>query len=77
MVNFKTEIIFGYCELKEIVKFENGKMVTYGYRIDYDRDGNETGRTEPTFLTAMGWSNGSFFIEKDLRELKESSSWLD
>jgi len=60
----------GYSELKQIRKFENGRMVTYGYRIDYDLSGNETGRTEPTRLSSIGWSNRPF-TENDLLELEK------
>ena len=71
MTEFKFNVFFGRTELKEFHKFEGGKMVSYGYRIDYDQHGNETGRTEPSAISSMGWGDGSPFTEHDYKELME------
>jgi len=34
-------------------KMEGEKMVCYGWSVDYDRDGNETGRTQPEVISSM------------------------
>lgn len=57
------------CEFKQFQEFQNGRMVTFGYRINYDRHGKETGRTEPERLSSIGWDDGSPFTEDDYREL--------
>lgn len=62
-------MIFGHRELKQFQRFENGKMVFYGYSIGYDQQGNETGRTEPTALSAVGWDGGTPFTESDYHSL--------
>jgi hypothetical protein len=67
MTKFDINVIFGYSELKQFHRFENGKRVCYGYRIDYNRDGVEIKRTEPQFVSAVGWSDGSPFTEADVR----------
>ena len=41
-------IVFGYSEIKQFCRFEDGRLVFYGYSIDYDRDGKERSRTEPS-----------------------------
>lgn len=66
---FKVKITYGHSELKQFNKFENGRMVTYGYRVDYDLSGTETGRTEPEPLVFIGWDNGAPFTETDYCEL--------
>ena len=58
-------------ELKQIDKFENGRMVSYGYRIDYDQFGKEIGRTEPLPLLSVGWDNGTPFTKDDLKQFEE------
>ena len=65
MCDFKVKIIYGHSELKQFDRFENGRMVTYGYRIDYDRDGIEKGRTEPTAVGSISWDNGKPFTKTD------------
>jgi len=62
---FNIEMIFGHSELKQFYTYENGRMVIYGYRIDYDRNGNETGRTQPSALGSIGWNDGSPFTKQD------------
>lgn len=66
------KIAFGYSRTEMFNKFENGRMITYSYRIDYDRDGKETGRTEPSILSSMGWGDGSPFTEVDYLILSET-----
>lgn len=70
-MGFKVTINYGYSELKEERRFENGKMSVYGYRIDYDRNGNETGRTEPSFISAIGWGDGTPFTEEDYKNISK------
>lgn len=60
---------FGYSELKQDQRIENGRLVTYGYRIDYDLEGNETDRTEPTAYSSLGWDDRPF-TQEDLEKLK-------
>jgi len=62
-------IIYGHSELKQFNKFKNGRMVSYGYRIDYDQQGNETGCTEPKAISLIGWDDGSPFTEIDYYRL--------
>lgn len=53
--DFKMVVFFGHRELKQFSRLENGQLVCYGYSIDYDKDGNETGRTEPSPLSRLSW----------------------
>lgn len=62
---FKISMFFGHTEIKQFNKFENGKMVSYGYSITYDREGVEVSRTEPSSLGSIGWSDGSPFTKQD------------
>lgn len=62
-------MVFGHSELKQFDNFENGRMVRYGYRIDYDQHGKETGRTEPSALGSIGCGDGSPFTEIDYYRL--------
>jgi hypothetical protein len=62
-------MMFGYREVKQFHRFENGKMVFYGYSIGFDRDGNETDRTEPEVLSKVGWDGGKPFTENDYRSI--------
>ncbi len=66
---YKASIIYGHVELKEFHKFENGRMIYYGYSITYDRDGNEMSRTEPTAGASIGNDDGSPFTGHDYRDL--------
>ena len=61
----KVQMIYGHIELKQFNNFENGRMVSYAYRIDYDQNGKETKRTEPEPLSSVGWVDGSPFTEID------------
>lgn len=45
-----------YSKLEKFYKIENGRLVPYGYRIDYDQNGKERGRTEPAPLVTM-WTD--------------------
>lgn len=54
-MTFKLDQIYGYCELKEFYRLENGRIVGYGYRIDYDQHGKETGRTESFFPLLLSY----------------------
>lgn len=62
--------VFGVAVLKQYVKFENGKMVTYGYSIRLDKDGKEVSRSEPKKLTSICWGDGFLFTEEDLYNIK-------
>lgn len=55
----------GHSEARLLDKFENGRMVTYGYSVDYDQNGAEISRTDPYKLGSIGWSDGSAFTEED------------
>lgn len=68
-IKIKVSIRYGHIELKQFNRYENGCMVTYGYSIDYDRDGREVSRTEPTKVGSIGWSDGTPFTEEDCRNL--------
>ncbi len=72
MNTYEIKIAFGHSEPRQFHKFENGRMVCYSYRIDYDRDGKETGRTDPSPLSSIGWDDGSPFTEADYRTLRLS-----
>jgi len=63
-------MIFGYSELKQFHSFEEGKMISYGYRVDYDRYGCEVKRTRPEPLSSVGWDNSSPFTEEEYNQLK-------
>ena len=67
---YKDTHVFGYVALKEFVKFEDGRMVTYGYSIKYDMNDQEVGRTKPQKLTSLGWGDESPFTELDLYNIK-------
>jgi hypothetical protein len=69
MCEINIEVILGHSELKQFNKFEKGRMVCYGYRIDYDRQGVETGRTEPEAIRSIGWDDGTPFTEIDYHKL--------
>jgi hypothetical protein len=69
--NIDIKLIMGRSELREIRKFENGRMVFYSYRIDYDQNGVETGRTEPEAISSIGWDDGSPFTEIDYESLRK------
>jgi len=70
-MNIDLDNILGRKELKTYLVFEDGKMVAYCYSIDYDRDGNEVGRTEPEPLSSIGWSDGSPFTQADYNNISE------
>jgi hypothetical protein len=53
--NFNITMNFGHSELRGFYKPKDGKLTYYGYRIDYDQHGNETGRTEPTAYSSIGF----------------------
>jgi hypothetical protein len=71
MSDIKFKIKFGSVETKLLHKFENGRMVTYGYSIEYDLNGIETGRTDPEPLGSIGWDSGKPFTEADYRSLTQ------
>ncbi len=62
--------ILGHVELKIFNEFENGRMITYGYSIKYDRNGKEVSRTEPCSGNSTGWDDGSPFTELDKKMLE-------
>lgn len=63
------KIIFGYSKFEQFYRLEAGRMVCYGYRIDFDQGGNETGRTKPEPLSSIGWGSGLPFTEEDFLAL--------
>jgi hypothetical protein len=69
-MKIKCSAIFGSSEIKMFDKFENGRMVSYGYSISYDGAGNETGRTDPTVISSIGWDDGSPFAKADMEGLR-------
>lgn len=69
MCEFKIDIIFGSVEPKTFHKFENGRMVVYGYSIHRDREGNVTHKTRPEPISSCGWDNNTPFTEKDYQKL--------
>lgn len=68
---YKIDILYGQTELKELKKFEGGKMVTYSYSIHRDREGKEISRTEPTPISSLGWSDNKPFTDTDYQYLKQ------
>ena len=46
-------MIFGYGEIKQFFRVEDGRLVFYGYSINYDRDGKEVSRTEPSRVSSL------------------------
>ena len=66
-INLST--FYGTVELKMFSLFEGGRVVTYGYSIHKDRNGNETHRTKPVPLSSLGWEDGSSFTENDYKVL--------
>ena len=54
-IKFKTAIQYGHVKLDGFYKFEEGRMVYYGYRIEYDQSGKEINRTKPEPLGSMWW----------------------
>ena len=44
---FIAHVVYGHSEIKTFFKRDGNYYVSYGYRIDYDESGNESGRTEP------------------------------
>lgn len=50
----KVTVRYGSCELKRFyVPDDKGGLSCYGYRIDRDINGEEIGRTEPSFLSRL------------------------
>jgi len=70
-IKLNVAMVFGHSELKSFSTFEDGRMVNYGYRIDYDQNSNETGRTSPSVVSSIGWDDGSSFTKKDYRVLSQ------
>lgn len=68
-MKFKAIKVFGYSELKQFNRFENGRMVCYGYSISYDLNGIEQSRTEPEAISSIGWDNGEPFTPIDAIKL--------
>ena len=50
---FKATAIYGHMELKQENRWEDGRLVAYGWSISYDADGKETSRTTPSKLSEM------------------------
>ena len=70
MSEIKFTIKLGYVEPRTFHKFENGRMVSYCYSIERDRNGVETSRTEPTKLGSIGYDDGVDFTEDDYEHIK-------
>ena len=64
-------ISFNTLECKTIHKFEGGRVVTYGYSIELDRQGIEVTRTEPEPISSIGWDDGRPFMEEDYYHLSK------
>ena len=62
--------LFGRVEIKQLRRFENNRLVVYSYSITFDSAGKETGRTKPTPLGSLGWSDGTPFTKQDLKDLE-------
>lgn len=60
----------GYIEPRTFHKFEHGQMVGYCYSVEYDSNGKEISRTEPTRLGSIGFFDGSDFTEEDYKNIK-------
>lgn len=63
---------FNSLELKQFNRFENGRMVTYGYSIERDKNGFEVSRTTPEPISSIGWENGEPFTKLDLLEIQNN-----
>ena len=48
--------VFGHCEIKTFYQLEGARLVSYGYSIDYDREGKEVSRTKPSPLGSIYFS---------------------
>ncbi len=70
--DYKCSAFYGYKELKQFNKFENGRMVSYGCSITYDQKGIEVSRTEPESTGFVEWDNGSPFTKDDFIQLSRS-----
>ena len=71
------EMVFGSAEIKQFDRFEEGRMVSYGYSIHRDRNGDEVSRTAPTHLGSIGWNDGSPFTEDDYKKIITPHSTLN
>ena len=60
VVKFKTTIVYGHCEIKQFCRFEDDRLVFYGYSINYDRDGREVSRTKPS-------STGCLYFDQPIK----------
>ena len=49
----KCEVLFGHTEIRQFYISEEGGMACYSYRIDYDQDGIEVGRTKPEAISFL------------------------
>ena len=49
------DLIFGHVEIKQELRFEDGKMVCFAYSIRYDKDGKELSRSEPEPISSIVW----------------------
>ena len=70
MGDVKYRIELGTVEPKTFKKFENSRMVTYGFSIHRDKDGIETHRTKPEPFGSVGWDNGEPFTKDDYNKIK-------
>jgi hypothetical protein len=69
MDSVKFTITLGSIEPRTFHKFENGRMVGYGFSIHRDKDGIETMRTKPERLGSLGWAEGESFTEENYVKL--------
>jgi hypothetical protein len=53
-ITYKVNILYGHSELKQEYRYEKGKIICKGIRIDRDREGNIVNRTEED-LSSIGY----------------------
>ena len=53
-------MVFGHCEVKQFYRLEGERLVSYGYSINYDREGKEVSRTKP-------FSAGYLYFSKPIK----------
>lgn len=64
-------ISFNTLEPRKFSRLEGGRLVTYGYSIERDREGIEVRRTEPLPMCSIGWGDGRPFTEEDYHNLSK------
>lgn len=69
MDNVKVTAIFGHVQIVPTHRWEGNTLISGGYAIHYDADGNETHRTEDTETSRM--------ICQDAETKLQVSDWLN